>query len=60
MPPTVWDDGYISTYKYGINLRRNGYKLTMTDEYKQLIDYMQIDSGDIAESFYNKLRNTFV
>lgn len=60
MPETIWDDGYISTYKYGINLRRNGYKLTMTDEYKQLIDYMQIDSGAIAESFYNKLRNTFV
>lgn len=35
----VFDDGYISTYKKGINLRRNGYLLTMTDDYKALIDY---------------------
>ena len=58
MPSITWPDGYHSTCKYGINLRRTGYKLTMTDEYKLLIDYT-VDEGEIADSFYNKLRSTF-
>lgn len=40
MPTITYHDGYISTYKNGINLRNNGYKLTMTDEYKSLINYL--------------------
>ena len=40
MPTITYHDGYISTYKNGINLRNNGYKLTMTDEYKALINYL--------------------
>lgn len=58
MPSITWPDGYHSTCKYGINLRRTGYKLTMTDEYKLLIDYT-VDEGEIADSFYNKLRSAF-
>lgn len=59
MPNITWSDGYHSTYKFGINMRRNGYKLTITDEYKKLIDYMAIDTGEIVDSFYNKLRSHF-
>ena len=40
MPTIIYHDGYVSTYKNGINLRNNGYKLTMTDEYKSLINYV--------------------
>ena len=43
MPVTVWDDGYVSKYKKGINLRRNGYNLTMTESYKDLINYFNKD-----------------
>lgn len=49
MPVTQWPDGYISTYKYGINMRRNGYNLTMTDEYKRLIDYAKFTTDMISE-----------
>lgn len=59
MPAVKWPDGYYSTYNYGINLRRTGYELTMTDEYKKLIDYMELDTGDIVESLYNKFKSRF-
>ena len=41
MPEVTFYDGYKSTYSKGINLRNNGYKLTMTDEYKSLIEYVE-------------------
>ena len=39
MPLVIWPDGYHSTCTHGINLRRTGYVLGMTDEYKDLIGY---------------------
>ena len=39
MPEITYPDGYKSKYKTGISMRRNGYKLQMTDEYKTLINY---------------------
>lgn len=60
MPVVEWNDGYISTYKYGINLRRNGYLLTMTDEYKELIKYYEMDVYDLPEQFVIALRGKFV
>lgn len=39
MPSVIWPDGYHSTCTHGINLRRTGYVLGMTDEYKDLIGY---------------------
>ena len=59
MPVTVWADGYVSTYKKGINLRRNGYKLTMTDSYKDLIDYFDKPIEDLPEQFIISLRGAF-
>lgn len=59
MPMVEWSDGYISKYKYGINLRRNGYLLTMTDEYKELIQYYEMDVEDLPEQFVIALRGKF-
>ena len=59
MPTTIWSDGYVSTYKKGINLRRNGYKLTMTDSYKELIDYYNTDIGELSEQYIISLRGNF-
>lgn len=46
MPTITYHDGYVSNYKFGINLRNNGYKLTMTDEYKSLINYNEDNVPD--------------
>lgn len=59
IPPVTYPDGYKSNYKYGINLRRSGYLLTMTDEYKNLIKYMNYDLDDIPEQVVNHLRGTW-
>lgn len=56
MPEVTYPDGYKSTYRYGINLRRTGYELTMTDEYKNLIKYVNFDLSDIPEEVVNNLR----
>lgn len=60
MPITYWDDGYVSHYKWGINLRRNGYLLTMTDEYKELIKYMDMGVENLPEQFIVNLRGRFI
>ena len=59
IPICTYPDGYVSTYKYGINLRRNGYLLSLNDEYSNLLKLMDIDIGDISERFMNKLRASF-
>lgn len=59
MPPVVFPDGYKSDYRFGINLRRTGYKLTLTDEYKRLIDYESVDAGELAESYINNMKGRF-
>ena len=59
MPTVVYPDGFVSNYKYGINMRRNGYKIKINDVYKDLIHYKPIDTGCITESFFNKLRSTW-
>lgn len=41
MPDVKYPDGYISKYRYGINMRNNGYKLSITDEYANLINYLR-------------------
>lgn len=59
MPEVKYPDGYISKYKYGINMRNVGYLLTITDEYKLLIKYMDYAIDDLPESFVNHLRGTW-
>ncbi len=54
MPSIRYPDGYMSTYKYGINLRRTGYKLTITPEYQELIDYiLHREWDDHAQNVFN-------
>lgn len=38
-PDIVFPDGYESSYRYGINMRRTGYKLGISDEYEQLLEF---------------------
>lgn len=59
MPTVKYPDGYISTYTHGINLRRTGYELTMTDEYKELINYMNMTVEDLPEQYIQSIRGTF-
>lgn len=58
-PIVKFDDGYVSDYTHGINLRRAGYTLGMTDEYKDLIKYMEYDTDDLPEFFYISARGRF-
>lgn len=55
----TFEDGYVNTYKYGINLRRTGYLLSITDEYKQLINYLEYGFEDIDDTILNHFRGTF-
>ena len=56
MPEIAYPDGYKSSYKYGINLRRNGYVLTMDSEYKKLINYVNYNLSALSDEFKNSMR----
>lgn len=60
MPTVVYPDGYISHYRYGINLRNTGYLLSLTDEYKDLIDYDDDEVIVISERMQNIVNANFV
>lgn len=47
MPYIKFKDGYVNKYKKGINMRRTGYLLTMTDDYKRLIDYASVPVDEL-------------
>lgn len=59
IPEVIYPDGYVSRYKYGINMRNTGYMMTITDEYKLLIKYMEYALEDLPEAFINHLRGTW-
>ena len=59
IPEVTYPDGYHSTCKHGINMRNTGYTLTITDEYKLLIKYMEYTLDDLPEAFINHLRGTW-
>ena len=59
IPDVVWPDGYKSHHRYGINMRNTGYLMTITDEYKLLIKYMEYTLDDLPEAFINHLRGTW-
>ncbi len=58
-PDIIFPDGYKCSYKYGINLRPNGYHLHMTDEYKKLINYKQLNMTSLPDAFKNHMRGRF-
>jgi len=59
MPFVKYPDGYVSYYKQGINLRRTGYLLSMTSEYKTLINFSRMTIDDIDESALIKWQSGF-
>lgn len=59
MPDVIYPDGYVSTYRYGINMRNEGYLLGITDEYKELINYMNYSIDDLPDAYINHLRGTW-
>lgn len=59
MKTIKWSDGYVSNCRFGIALRPNGYKLTMNDKYKKLIQYENVFVGDLPETFINSTRGRF-
>ena len=59
IPEVTYPDGYVSKYKYGINMRNTGYVLSITDEYKLLIKYMEYALDELPEAFVNHLRGTW-
>lgn len=60
MPDTTYPDGYKSTYKFGITLRRTGYLLTMSDDYKKILDIMETPINNLEEASYIKFRKIFI
>lgn len=59
IPDLTWPDGYKSSHRFGINMRNTGYEMTITDEYKLLIKYMEYTLDDLPEAFINHLRGTW-
>lgn len=59
MPDITYPDGYKSCYKYGINMRDTGYLLTITDEYQQLINFIEYSFSDLPTAFINHMRGTW-
>lgn len=59
MPAVVYPDGYVSTYEQGINMRRTGYLLTMTDEYKDLLNFSTLMTEDFDERGLMRLKTRF-
>lgn len=56
MPVILWPDGYRSELKAGINMRRTGYLLTITDEYKKLMQLANMTASELPDRFYNIVR----
>ena len=60
MPDVTYPDGYVSTYREGINMRRTGYLLTMTDEYKTLLKLCNFDITSLDEHVIMRIKSRFV
>lgn len=59
-PDITFDDGYISHYRNGINIRRTGYKLGMSDDYERLLEFFADAAIDnISEITKDRLRGYF-
>lgn len=59
MPVVTYPDGYVSHYTHGINLRNNGYNLSLTDEYKTLIELCSMSVEELPEEYLIKMRGEF-
>lgn len=57
MPDIAFPDGYISHQRRGVNLRPNGYRLTLDPTYAELIG--ALSSGHVNESYESHLKSTW-
>lgn len=60
MPNVLFPDGYVSNQKCGINLRRGGYKLGITEEYKDIVRLTQMDITEVNEIDKEKLKGVWI
>lgn len=60
MPTVIYPDGYVSTYRDGINLRRTGYLLELSDDYSKFLELMSMLVGDLEEHSVNRLMNRII
>ena len=58
MPDIVFPDGYVSHQRRGVNLRPNGYRLTVDPTFSDIID--DITSGIRNEQFENHLKGRWI
>lgn len=57
MPDIKYPDGYISTYRDGINLRPTGYTITITAEYNDIINkFRDFNFSELPDAYFNHLR----
>lgn len=56
MGTVTWPDGYVSDFDYGINIRRTGYTLTITDEYNKLIKAAKVEVDIMDDTLINDIR----
>ena len=57
-PVVTFPDGYVSRYPFGKVLRSTGYKLSNTDEYKELISLYK--DSTISDEQLTVLRNGII
>lgn len=60
MPMVKYPDGYISNYRFGINLRRTGYLLEVSDEYSELIDMLHSDFNSLGSEAVRKFYTGYI
>ena len=54
LPDLTFPDGYVSHQRRGVNLRPNGYKLTMEKD-----PYMDMEKGMVNEAYENHMRGVW-
>lgn len=59
MQPIVWPGGYHSDFKYGINMRPTGYKISEPNVYRDAIQLMETGKIYFSEYFLSKQRGVF-
>ena len=59
MQPVTWPGGYKSDFKFGINMRPTGYKLSKPDVYQDAINIMESGIINFSEYFIAKRRGFF-
>lgn len=57
MPVVKYPDGYISTYKEGINMRRTGYLLTLSDEYRFILMLSETYVDELSDAVVMRIKN---